>query len=356
MKYGDEFLSTYLKNYLSDKKNINYEREYVKKIPNKFYRFRACTQNDFNAILEDYIWLSHASEFNDIKDSTIKYNFRTQKTEIFEVFLDCYPFILETELKKKFPKKDFSRIDVNRNLLDEYRNNTLNKNGSYNKSKFQRYMKSIGMNNNEFEIVNNYLENLLSQENVEKISIQLLNDFKQKMKALKDYYYVTCFTETFDNDNLWETYAKRYTGYCIEYDLSSIDEEIKHHILVDFAPIIYGDKKPVDFIDIFKIAKKQYCNEYFDIHILKNYEIQFNLQYRTKSRTYDHEKEWRFYQKKEKAISRKYYFPFISKIYIGKDMNSRNKSRILNIAKTKNIEVFQQGYNLFTSSFSYRKI
>ena len=36
-----------------------------------------------------------------------------------------------------------------------------------------------------------------------------------------------------------------------------------------------------------------------DIQILKNYDIQFNLQYRTKGRTYDHEKEWRFYQKKE---------------------------------------------------------
>jgi len=356
MKYGEKFLSTYLSNYLAEKSDINFELDYVRKLPNKFYRFRTCTQNDFNAISEDYIWLSLASEFHDIKDSAIKYNFRSQKEAIFEVYLDWYPYILKTELKKKFPKKDFSRIEVNRDLLDEYRENSLNKNGSYNKSKFHRYMKSIGMNNNEYEIVNNYLETLLSHENIENVSIKLLNDFKRKMEALKDDYYVTCFTETFKNDNLWETYAKRYTGFCIEYDLGNIVEETKHRILADFAPMIYGKKNPIDFIDIFKIAKKQYCNEDFDIQILKNYDIQFNLQYRTKGRTYDHEKEWRFYQKKEQVISRKYYFPFISRIYIGKDMNSKNKSRIINIAKKKNIEVFQQEYNLLTSSFNYRKV
>lgn len=356
MKYGKKFLIAYLLDFLSENKNPTFELEYINKIPNKFYRFRTCNENDLKAIQEGYIWLSIASEFNDIKDSTLKFNFCLQKESILNVYFDWYPYILKNELHKNFPKIDFSRISLNRELFDEFRENSLNRDGSYNRKKLKRYMISVEMSNKEYEFINKYLESLLSQEHVEKISSQIVNDFNQKMKRLKDDFFVTCFTETYKNDNLWETYAKRYTGFCIEYDLSTVEENIKVGILTKFAPIIYGFKKPIDFINIFKIAKKQYCNEDLDSQVLRDYDVQFNIQYRTKSITYAHEKEWRFYCNKEMVDSRKYNFPYISKIYLGKDIKSRNKSRIVNIARKLEVEVYQQEFNQLLSSFSYRKI
>ncbi len=176
------------------------------------------------------------------------------------------------------------------------------------------------------------------------------------MEELKDYYYVTCFTQTFKNDNLWETYAKKYTGFCIEYDLSNINESEKKRLLFDFAPMVYGNKNPVNFIDLFKLAKMENCEENYDKSLVADMDVQFNLQARTKSKTYDHEKEWRYYQKKEDFELRKFYFPYISKIYLGKDIKTRNKNRILAIANDNGIEVFQQEYNLLTSTFIYRVV
>ena len=356
MKYGKKFLINYLYNYLSDKKDPNFELEYTKQIPKKLYRFRSFNENDLSAINNDYIWLSLASEFNDIKDSTIKYNFKSQKEKILDIYFDWYPFILKNELKKKNPKIDLSRLDVNRELIDEYRHSGFNKDGSYNKNKLRNYLLSRGVKGKNFEILNHYLENLLAKENIEREADKLFENFKKKMEELKDYYYVTCFTQTFKNDNLWETYAKKYTGFCIEYDLSRINESEKKRLLFDFAPMVYGNKKPVNFIELFNLAKMEYCEENFDKNLLEDMDVQFNLQARTKSKTYDHEKEWRFYQKKEDFKTRKFHFPYISKIYLGKDIKARNKSRILAIANGNRIEVYQQKYNIITASFIYEKL
>jgi len=356
MNYGKKYLIAYLYNYLSDKKDHNFELEYKNSVPKKLYRFRACTKNDFNAIENNYIWLSLASEFDDIKDSTIKYNFRSQKDEILNIYFDWYPFILKTELKKRFPKMDLSRVSVNRELIDEYRDNMFSKSGNYNKNKLRNYMLSKKMKKTDFEIINQFLEEHLSQENIEKVANNLFEDFERKMKEFKDYYYVTCFTHTFKNDNLWETYSKKYTGFCIEYDLLGIDTLEKSNLLLDFAPMIYGRKKPVNFVDLFQIAKMEYCNEDYDKSLALDMDFQFNLQARTKSKTYDHEKEWRFYQKKDIVNYRKFNFPFISKIILGKDIKQKNKIRLINLAKKNNFEVYQQKYNLLTSSFSYDRI
>lgn len=85
MTYNKKFLIKYLNNYLSKKIDQDFIKEYIETIPKKLYRFRACTENDFNAIENDYIWLSLASEFEDVKDSTIKYITSSHKKMRFSI-------------------------------------------------------------------------------------------------------------------------------------------------------------------------------------------------------------------------------------------------------------------------------
>lgn len=356
MTYNKKFLIKYLNNYLSKKIDQDFIKEYIETIPKKLYRFRACTENDFNAIENDYIWLSLASEFEDVKDSTIKYNFKSQKDEIFDIYCDWYPYILKTELKKKFPKMDLSRYNISRELIDEYLDNAVNKNGTYNKKKMKQYMLSNGMKTSDFTIIDRTIEQHLTQDNIEKMANDLLNTFNEKMLELKDSFLVTCFTQTFKNDNLWQTYAKKYTGFCIEYDLSKAEFEMHANLLFQITPMLYGRKKPVDFVELFRIAKMEYCKEDYDKSLAENMDVQFNLQARTKSKTYDHEKEWRLYLKKDAIKTRKYPFPFIKRIILGKDINKRNKVRLINLAKKNNFEIYQQKYNILASSFLYHKI
>lgn len=356
MTYDKKFLIEYLNNFLSNKINHDFIKEYVEKIPKKLYRFRACTENDFNAIKDDYIWLSLASEFEDVKDSTIKYNFKSQKDEIFDIYCDWYPHILKNELKNKFPKMDLSRFSTSRELIDEYVDNVIDKSGIYNRKKMKSYMLSNGMKSSDFTIVDQFLEQHLTQENIEKVANSFMDTLNNKMLELKDYFLLTCFTQTFKNDNLWQTYAKKYTGFCIEYDLSKAEVKLNTNFLFKFAPMLYGAKKPVDFVELFRIAKMEYCKEDYDKRVAANIDVQFNLQARTKSKTYDHEKEWRLYLKKDSVKTRDYTFPLISRIIIGKDMKERNRARLINIAKKNGFDIYQQKYNLLTSSFSYYKI
>jgi hypothetical protein len=356
MKHNKKFLITYLHNYLSIKKDYYFELEYIESVPKKLYRFRACTDNDFNAIDNEYIWLSLASEFSDIKDSALKFNFHYQKNEIIDIYLDWIPFLLKTELKKKFPKMDLSRLNINRELIDEYYNNVFNKNGNYNKKSFKYYMISKGIKSIDLVKIEQYLENLLSQEYIEKVVESSFDKLKREIEGLRNYYYVTCFTETFENDNLWEIYSKEYTGFCIEYDLSTVEDQDKQNLLLNFSPMIYGKKEPVKIADSFRIAEMECCNEDYDKSLMENMNVQLELQIRTKSKTYDHEKEWRFYQKKDTIDCRKFNFPFISRIILGKDIKQKNKARLLNIAKRNNFEVYQQEYDLLTSSFRYNRI
>ena len=356
MKYDNKFLNEYLNNYLSKKVDHDFVKEYIEKIPKKLYRFRACTENDFNAIEDDYIWLSLASEFEDVKDSTIKYNFKSQKDEIFDIYCDWYPHILKTELKKKFPKMDLSRCNISRELIDEYVDNVIDKSGTYNRKKLKSYMMSNGMKTSDFAIIDDFLGQHMTQENIEKVANSFMDNLNRKMLELKDSFLVTCFTQTFKNDNLWQTYAKKYTGFCVEYDLTNAEVQSNTNLLFQFAPMLYGSKKPVDFVELFRIAKMEYCKEDYDKRVAANMDVQFNLQARTKSKTYDHEKEWRLYLKKNSVETRKYTFPCISRIILGKDMKERNKARLINIAKKNGFEIYQQKYNLLTSSFSYYKI
>lgn len=356
MTYDKQFLIEYLYNYLSSKTDHDFIKGYIEKIPKKLYRFRSCTENDFNAISNDYIWLSLASEFDDIKDSTIKYNFKSQKDEIFDIYCDWFPHILKTELKKKYPKIDFSRWNVNRGLIDEYLDNTVDKSGTYNRNKMKSYLLSKGLKTSDITVFDQFFKNYLTQDNIEKVANSLMDDFSNKMLELKDSFLATCFTQTYKNDNLWQTYAKKYTGFCIEYDLSKVEANSQSNLLFQFAPMLYGAKKPFDFVELFKIAKMEYCKEDYDKQLVENMDVQLNLQARTKSKTYDHEKEWRLYLKKDSVKTRKYFFPYINRIILGKDINERNKRRLINIAKKNGFDIYQQKYNLLTSSFSYYKI
>lgn len=356
MKYGKKFLTEYLNVYLSNNRDGNFLLEYIEKVPKKLYRFRECTEKDFSAIRDNYIWLSLGSEFNDIKDSTIKLGFSSQKEDAQRIVFDWYLYSIKKDLKKRYPKMDLSWLNRNRDFYDEYQKNAFNKQGMYSRVKLKRYILSKGMKGSDFEIIDNIFQNQFSKETIAKGTDNLYARLTEKIYELKDYYYVTCFTQSFNNDNLWETYSKKYAGFCIEYDLSQLVNSKNSNLLFEIAPMIYGNKDSLDFVNLLKIAKMEYCKEDFDKILAKDVDFQLNLQVRTKSKTYNHEKEWRLYQKKDFISNRKFHFPYISRVILGKDMKPKNIARIVNISRRNNFEVYQQKFNVLTSSFSYHKL
>lgn len=105
------------------------------------------------------------------------------------------------------------------------------------------------MKTSDFTIIDRTIEQHLTQDNIEKMANDLLNTFNDKMLEIKDSFLVTCFTQTFKNDNLWQTYAKNYTGFCIEYDLLKVEIETHDNLLFQISPMLY-EKKASEFCGI----------------------------------------------------------------------------------------------------------
>jgi len=356
MKYNTDFLKIYLNNYLSENKDNNFLSEYIHKIPDRFYRFRTCKQVEFESIDQNYIWLSLASEFYDVKDSTIKYNLDSQREAIFDIYLEWLPYIMKNEMSSKKHGIAFSNLVLNKNIINEYKQNIIDNNHVINNNKLRIYLLSKGLKSNQANIIISHLDTIISSEAAKEKADQIIENFKIKMQELKDFYYVSCFTESYENDNLWETYADKYSGFCIEYDFNPERKKNLKDLLYNFAPMVYEERKAINLIDIFSVAKKHYCGEIYDKSIIHDIDITMNLHSRTKGITYDHEKEWRLYQKIDTVENRKLNFPYISKIILGKDIKARNKSRLINLAIKHDFEVYQQEYNVFTSSFTYYRI
>lgn len=356
MIYDENFLTSYLEFFMTNYKNEKFGFDYIQKIPNKFYRFRSCKKNDFDSLMQNYIWLSFPSEFNDIKDSTIKYSLDTQQNAIYDLYLEWLPYIMKNEIANKQFGSAFSNLENNIKIIDEYKRNIMDDNLKVNNAKFRYYLISRGLKANQANSIIEHLNKVINSKAAQEKANEIIENFKQKMQQIKDSYYVTCFTETFENDNLWETYAERYTGFCIEYSFSKVNNEQLKKLLYNFAPMIYKERQAIDLLDIFSVAKKHYCGEDYDKNIVHNIDLEMNLHSRTKSVTYDHEMEWRLYQKIDSKVDRKFHFPYISRVILGKDIKPRNKVRLINIAKKNDFEVYQQEYNVITSSFKYHKI
>lgn len=356
MVINAEYLTTYLQNYLSKNKVDNYKDEYIKNFPDKLYRFRKCNEDEFKSIENNYIWICPARDFEDITDSTIKYSIDSQKKEIFNIYLDWLPYMIKKSYSKTKYGNVLSDIESNKAIIEEYKHNIIGDDLFIDINKVRALLIRKGASKVKADQYIDILNKLVTSEAVQVKADEIIDTFRCTMEKLRNSYYVTCFTETYENSNLWQTYADKYFGFCIEYYFNPEVKEKAKDILFNIAPMFYGDKKAINFIDIFKLAKSEYCGEAIDKKKLDELDLTMHLHSRTKDKTYDHEKEWRLYQEKEKVNNQEYYFPYISRIILGKNIEEPNKTKIINLAKKNNFKVFQQKFNFFTSSFFYKQI
>ena len=71
---------------------------------------------------------------------------------------------------------------------------------------------------------------------------------------------------------------------------------------------------------------------------------------------YKQEYEWRFLKKCENEEGYLMKFPFVSAIYVGKDIRPRNLSRLKNIAKKLDVPIYKQRLNKSKNGYEYIEI
>lgn len=159
-------------------------------------------------------------------------------------------------------------------------------------------------------------------KSVRKTLSALESEITTKINAL---FRIVCLATDFKNRLMWSHYSDSHKGFCIEYDFRDALE--KEEIFP--MPILYSDKRPL--VPCKAIIENTPEN-------IKEATEQFMNGLLVKDKAWEYENEWRLLgPSSEKFID----MPRVTAIYLGVAMSRENKEQIIQIAKDKNIPVFQ---------------
>lgn len=298
-----EYNETYVK--LLDCENYDkqkYEkicRELVKNnFPNKLYKYSYFDDNEYwKETLLGEVFFQTPSQWNDLMDSAC--------------LLD-YDYCIK-EFKKYDVENKFN-ISIDELIKFIIQNKEQNETHHFSKYISKEFKQSNPQLVAEFHSL------------VRKLGIIIA--FTHQLKA-------SCFTEEYDNMKMWYYYAKQYTGFCIEYDFSNNNGNLK--------PVIYTEKR-------FTIKEP---NQSF-------YETEVFLPMLLKNPCWKDEKEWRFiYPHKITKEKQTIHNCPIKAIYFGSDISTINIEQSLEYLKNRKEtlpKVYKMIVNKHKNEFIAREI
>lgn len=295
----------------------------------KIFRFRTCSDNSFSGFINNEIFLSKASEFNDPYDS-VPY------VDIKEIGSVINSFFLSDNIKKILTGEE------NRNHLSTIYTDTV----------FVEFIKNI---KNRPEIINEIISDscMIDHEN---IILEIENYFSQNI-------YVSCFSERVDNMLMWSHYANSHKGFALEYqtdahplfkcsEVKCCDQKENCRDFFRFAPVVY-DKLRYNATYTYEfIAVKLYLyrkinptgafnDSSFDIESIFKYTL-------AKLNVWEYEKEWRMFHICRKGNSQRKCGLILNPtaIYYGEKICKDHKIALSVIAKSKGIKEYDTRHRL----------
>lgn len=148
----------------------------------------------------------------------------------------------------------------------------------------------------------------------------------------KEQIGICSLCESPDVDDMWNDYANKESGYCIEYDV--LDYEFNECIF----PVVYDDNRETNLI-IQLVAN--FIGQM--ITGMSNGEIQadqsqFIRLFLTKNTEWQHQKEWRLIGE----ANGKPRAPKIKRIYIGKQAQKENREKLKEYCERHSIEIVER--------------
>ena len=357
-----EYLSTLIRN----QNRLNNDELYVREILNKhlsniknkkLYKYRACSNRNFEILSQNEIWFSQASAFDDAFDCTLNIDFKQNGNKLKQwCRTDMLRFIYdltESKIKQHGVQQPFGQ-----DVFVECVNYCVTANGELDYDKYmeciEKYLplESLDKFKEIFPIIKAQMKE--QQCRLDELAKETEKVTQQQRIASRDRMWVYSMATDYNVATLWENYAGKYTGFCIEYSFGDFErypfDDYKK--LLYLFPIIYRSNKPafdlVPGINNF-LEGKIYGSE----NPVEEFEIQVytNLQMYYKSRDYAFEQEWRLVL--DGARGNRQKFPFVSAIYVGKDIKLGNYRRLKNIAKMLEIPIYKQIINKSNNGFQY---
>ena len=332
--------------------------EHLKFVPHKkLYKFRTCSNKHLKTLEENCIWIPPAAHFDDRFDSTINIDIKRNKKEIQEwlnnnYFRLCYYIILQIFTQLKIPcPLTFEEIEAAcRECIDS--------NGNIIRENEKAFLKSKA-NESELYAFDSFYDNFIKArvrlERETPVLIEQISLFFDDVRTSQRGELLTyCMAEHYDIRSLWENYAGKYTGFCIEYcfdGYKTAPRDIYKNLLY-LVPMTYRRRTPYfDVVRFMDGAIREHIGGDSSWRDSPELEADLNMQFYYKNSDYDYEKEWRFSIKNRN--NSKQPFPFVSAIYAGKDIKPRNLQRLKKIAKKLRVPLYRQEQRRFNREYSY---
>lgn len=354
LNYCDCLFRLYQKETLNNQEESNLFLQLIKirqslNIPPHLYKFRECNHINFKTLEQNCIWIPPASNFIDISDCSVLANF------------DCKDYFVESITSKGY----LTCINVLSNCLNQLNTDLTIQDIEIIKSIVEKSLESVTIRNHRV-----VLANILSIEKetdyfayieyIYEIYSKSILKSSRKSRVLgdaRDAIYVYSMTSTMDNNVLWENYAKKYTGFCIEYSIPNgsifVDQKLLH-----IFPVIYKRNIPqftFSNVDANLVNEFMLNNESIDKNALDKVMITqlspFLMQMLYKHNDYKYENEWRILST---YLSQSLQpFPYVSKIIVGKDIKPKNLQCLRKIAKKLKVPITRQVFDSTKNKFTY---
>lgn len=361
----EEYIEKHFEKLLLNKNRLETDEVYIRnvlkthlnQIPDKkLYKYRTCSKINFRTLKSKQIYMSPASNFKDAFDYTLNLNIEANIENLQNWMMLNIDKILYHSLIRECKKMKIT-TSLTEKDVKEIHNKYFADNGDFLEELYDNDYKDTELNSKKLSnLVKDGLKTYLQTTNGElnKLCEKFMDIMKNTNNNLRQCSLIYCLSSNNNNCSMWENYSDNYSGFCIEYDFSDIDnmpiKVIKN--LISLMPINYIKQRPEFSIVPFaeSVMNKMIGEEVDDskIHI----EVYKHLL--MKKSDYSFEQEWRL------AIENKHnnlqYFPFVSGIYMGKNISESNKNELKRIADKLEVPIYKQRINFSGNDYEYIKI
>ena len=343
-KHKTKFHDTFSKIILNNTELLEGKTNHL---PKSLFKFYTPTSDNIIDIKKQRLWLSHPGTFNDPFDCHTGYDVKSyEKHTLLKHIKESGCIDLENS-KDGFTLDEFNRLLSSTTSYEYY---------YYNKTE-------------EYDSV---LRKLLKNKNkdfnkkIYNVTKKSRDEVKAKIEKLRNVNIrLACFSaldrhKGFNNIiHMWSHYTDNHKGFCVEYDISSLnepiclslkdhefykkqsrymDERIKVVILGGLFPVTYTASRvniPTTKLNKIKFDKINGLQHNSDIDsiLYKTYIV--------KSSKWSYEKEWRIILDGDVCsyYDNKIPFPYIKRIFLGCKMNPQTIDTMIEIAEELGVEV-----------------
>lgn len=317
-------------------------------LPKFVYRYQAINCYTIENLLNDSIYGSKTSVMNDNLEATGFYSI----DDLRRMADDMIPSMRE--------------IVQTHNIPNEFKGAV---------TKFGLIMNYATTKNVELSIP--YIEKAINECHILLNYLQSSNELHNTLKEINNNCHIACFTECFESDYMASIYGDRSRGIILQYKVSDLAITCTNygtcplnyqcnnlHFKNMLIPINYSNEKYNISNYIFSTLF-QYCfkkaNSPNDSKLQFHTDMLWNIKLlATKGPAWKQEREWRLincqcnpYEKSSHALIHK---AKPSAIYLLSKISETNKNTIINIARLKNIPIYQLKEDYSNSKYnSFRK-